>query len=296
MHRADLEEMAQRLEASGDYRVLRRIKRRETATPIQDGDSKVGIVLDVETTGLDIRKSEVVELAMVPFSFSKDGLILSVGEGLSQLNQPSEPIRREITELTGISDETVAGKKLNVTEIELLAATASIIVAHNAQFDRPFAERVSPLFKEKPWACSMRGVPWRDEGIEGRRLGDLLSRFGMFFDGHRAEEDCLATIELLEVVLPKSGKTGLQALLEKARVPTYLISVVGAPFEKKDVLKARGYRWNVSGSNISRAWSIEVLEDEIEPELAFLEKAIMGKPMNFPIQRITAYERFSLSM
>jgi len=42
-------------------------------------------------------------------------------------------------------------------------------------------------------------------------------RHGLFFDGHRAEEDCRAGIEVLCRTLPHSGRTGLAVLLESAR-------------------------------------------------------------------------------
>lgn len=52
----DLSRMAQALETSGDYRVLRRLVPRDVITPIPaDHPIKVGILLDVETTGLDTK-------------------------------------------------------------------------------------------------------------------------------------------------------------------------------------------------------------------------------------------------
>jgi DNA polymerase III subunit epsilon len=35
-------------------------------------------------------------------------------------------------------------------------------------------------------------VPWAEEGLRSRSLGYLLYRFGWFFDGHRAMNDCRA--------------------------------------------------------------------------------------------------------
>src|SRR5882672_11406405 len=64
----DLAAMAQTLEQSGDYRVLRRLPLREHfSTPTEL--AKVGILFDVETTGLDTASDEVVELGMVKFSY-----------------------------------------------------------------------------------------------------------------------------------------------------------------------------------------------------------------------------------
>jgi len=57
--------MAEALSRSTDYRVLRRVVPRTTFTPSVGEGTKTGILLDTETTGLDPRKDEVIELGMV---------------------------------------------------------------------------------------------------------------------------------------------------------------------------------------------------------------------------------------
>jgi DNA polymerase-3 subunit epsilon len=64
----ELAEMAQLLVASGQYRVQRRLETRTAVSPPADVALKTAIFLDVETTGLDPSKDEVIELAMVPFT------------------------------------------------------------------------------------------------------------------------------------------------------------------------------------------------------------------------------------
>jgi DNA polymerase-3 subunit epsilon len=61
----DLEQLAQALERSDDYRVLRRLKPRQAFHPSENEPTKRAILLDVETTGLDTMRDEVVELGMV---------------------------------------------------------------------------------------------------------------------------------------------------------------------------------------------------------------------------------------
>src|SRR5665647_920184 len=73
----DLAAMAHTLEASGEYRVLRRLAfRQHFSTPTEL--TKVGILFDVETTGLDTASDEVVELGMVKFSYHPDGTVAAV--------------------------------------------------------------------------------------------------------------------------------------------------------------------------------------------------------------------------
>ena len=64
----------------------------------------------------------------------------------------------------------VAGKRIDPNEVAHAAAPASLVVAHNAAFDRRFLERFCETFNTKPWACSMSEVDWAAEGYEGSKL------------------------------------------------------------------------------------------------------------------------------
>ena len=61
--------MAEALAKSSDHRVLRRLVRREAFTPSDEQVTKTGILIDVETTGLDQHEDEVIELGMVKFDY-----------------------------------------------------------------------------------------------------------------------------------------------------------------------------------------------------------------------------------
>ena len=250
--------------------------------------------LDVESTGLDIRDSEIIELAITPFEYGMDGRIISVGQPLHQFNEPADTLTPEIAAITGLTDELLAGHRLDIPAIEAFVERADFLLAHNAAFDRPFVERISSIFAAKPWGCTMCDVPWSGEGFEGRRLSDLLSGFHYFFDAHRAVDDCEAGIALLTMKLPKSGDRVLIRILKAARQPTWRIFADAAPFETKDVLKRRGYKWNGDRAMGPRAWWKDVPSNLVDTEVDFLRSEIFRSPVQLPMVEITAFQRYSI--
>ena len=288
-----LEAAAALLEVSQNYRVLRRLQPRKPVTGIPEQDTRLGLFVDVETTGLDPSKDEIIELAMVPFRYSLDGIIVDVGEPFDRLREPSAPIPVSLTALTGITDAMVAGQRIDQEEVTQFALSAAVVIAHNAAFDRKFLERFCPSFSFKPWACSMSEIDWAAEGFEGTKLAYLAVGCGFFYDRHRAANDCLAAVEVLSRALPKSGVNALAHLLARARLPTWRIWAEGSPFEFKDQLKSRGYRWSGEENGRSRAWYIDFADEQREAELAFLKKEIYQRDVDLKSSRITAYERFS---
>jgi len=291
-----LEGIARTLTASGWYRVARRFQPRSRYAEYDGAITKTALYVDVETTGLDRASDAIIEFAAVPFRYGvEDGEIYDVGEGLSFLEDPRCPIPDAITELTGITEEMVRGKRIDDARVAALLAEASLIVAHNASFDRPFIERRLPAFATKPWACSCKEVPWREHGCSGTKLEYiLLTMAGEFFDAHRAVDDCRVGIH----VLASRGPTGalpFAQLLESARRPTCRVWAVGSPFQCKERLKTSGYRWNDGNDGRPKAWYTDVTEPDLERELAWLEENVYGgNSESCIVERLTAFERYSV--
>lgn len=103
----------------------------------------------------------------------------------------------------------------------------------------------------------------------------------------------LAAIGLLALPLPVTGCIGLNKLLENACKPTWRIWAENSPFDLKDVLKPRGYRWNPDGTPFPKAWFIDVSDDDREAELNFLLKEIYQREIQLFTRKIDAFNRFS---
>src|SRR6201987_1656465 len=256
--------------------------------------AKAAILIDGETTGLDQRKDEVIELGMVKFDYLPDDRVAGLRDVFSSFNEPSEAIPSEITALTGITNEMGAGQHIDEAAVSSLADEAVIDIAHNASSDRKFAERYWPIFQRKAWGCSATEVEWRKHGFEGSRLGYLLNGAGFFHQAHRAVDDCHALLEILSVKLPTTGTSALAVLLERARKKTMRLWAEQSPFDLKDLLKRRGYRWSDGSDGRPRSWYVDLDESRLDEEIAFLKTEIYLRDVEPSVQTLTAFDRFSV--
>jgi DNA polymerase-3 subunit epsilon len=290
---SDFGAMAELLQKSEDYRVLRRLKPRTIVTSDDGLPTKTGVLLDVETTGLNSRHDEVIELGMVKFTYLPDGTIVRVVDTFSSFREPSVAIPQEVVELTGITDEIVRGQKIDSNSVEAFVDGAVIVTAHNASFDRKFCERYWPIFAQRAWACSANEIDWRANGFAGSRLAYLLAGVGLFHQAHRAVDDCHAMLEILASELPKTKQPALASLLEHARRKTVRIWAEQSPYELKDELKKRKYRWGDGSDGGPRAWYVDVDEDKHTDELNYLKGSIYLREVELRTQAITAMDRYS---
>lgn len=292
-----LEAMAQRLEQDPDFRVLRRL------VPITDfGPPSTAsqapahmlrvLVLDTETTGLSHRTDKIIELAMLLVQVDPGtGLPLGPVEIFEGFEDPGMPIPPVAQAVTGISDEMVAGQRLDDALVQAMVARADLIVAHNAGFDRPFVEARFPGFAAKAWACSFADIDWKAAGAGSAKLSALAQDQGWFFEAHRAQVDCHALLQVLARPVGGGDATGLSQLITAASRPSYKLRATGSPFESKDQLKSRGYRWDAD----AKVWFCTVGDtDRLDAELAWLKTEVYGsRSARVEIEALDSQVRYS---
>ncbi|MBB4952230.1 DNA polymerase-3 subunit epsilon [Agrobacterium vitis] len=287
------DDMVRHLSESGRYRILKKLVPRKIASVLRPQYPLKGIILDTETTGLNAAKDEIIEIGVIAFTFDATGGIGDITALYGGLRQPSLSIPAEITRLTGITDDMVAGQTLDMAALEALIEPADLLIAHNAGFDRPFCEALSPLFSRKAWACSNVQVDWASRGYEGTKLGYLIGQAGYFHDGHRAVDDCFALLEVLARKVEGSESTAFAELYQASQRASVRIFAQNSPFEMKDHLKARGYRWSDGSDGRPKSWWIEIPDQALEDELHYLRSEVYRYTDADPlIKRLTAFDRF----
>lgn len=284
--------MAATLDRHPDYRVLRRLVPIRHFERTAQGPLVRVLVLDTETTGLDHSRDKIIELALLRVDVdTATGLPVGEVAVYDGLQDPGMAISKEIEAITGITNAMVRGQQLDLVKIAALLEGAEMVIAHNAGFDRPFCEARFPEFAHLPWGCSFADIDWKKEGFGSAKLEYLALAKGWFYDAHRAEVDCHALLAVLTEPLPTCAQTGLASIIAASRRPSYRLQANNAPFEAKDVLKARAYRWNAE----QKVWHTR-LDDEVQltAELAWLKASVYGgRPARVQVEKLDAGVKYS---
>ena len=290
-------EAIQHLEQSDQYRVIQRLHAPDRYCQGKPATPRIGIVIDTETTGLDANTDSIIELGFVAFSYDAgSGLIYDILHTYDAFEDPGKPLSDIVKQITGITDAMVAGQHLDDADANAWLEKADLIIAHNAAFDRQMLERRLPIVCKANWACTFNDIPWQDEDISSLKLDYIAYKMGYFFDGHRAVNDAQATLHLLTKPLPCSRKLTMITLLSNARASSHRFFAIRAPFDKKDDLKARGYRWmpDFVHNGKKGVWSKSVADSEASAEAQWLTDSIYtGKPLQFMEKKVLATDRYS---
>ncbi len=171
------------------------------------------VVFDIETTGFNPLKEDLLEIGAVKY---QNGVIK---EEFSSLIRPAKAISDEIQKLTGISPEMVADAPL--PEEVLLKfkefSAGSVLVAHNARFDVRFiTAKYQQLFQEKPALVYLdtlglaRSV-WPN--FKSYRLNTVAKELGIKLQNHhRATDDAQCAADILWKAMEKISDRNFERL------------------------------------------------------------------------------------
>lgn len=152
------------------------------------------VVVDIETTGLDPRFDEIIELAAIKYENNTEV------DRFQSLVKPEYGISEFITELTGITEDMLADAP-SVSSVlpDFRAFTGnSIIIGHNVNFDINFIydfsahQSLSPFTND--FVDTMRLSRRLYKDMPNHKLQSLVSYLGIGDTvEHRALADCIST-------------------------------------------------------------------------------------------------------
>ena len=96
-----------------------------------------GIILDVETTGLDCNQDKIIEIAVLKFCLKSHKII----ELYSELEDPKVALKEEIKKITHLDDDLLQGRTIDCKKVRSDLKGSHLVIAHNMEFDRSFASK-----------------------------------------------------------------------------------------------------------------------------------------------------------
>ena len=154
------------------------------------------VVFDLETTGLDSAKHEIIEIGAVRVNRDSDA-----HETFQALVKPKRKVSKKITEITNITQEMLDkdGQSLSSAIAEFISfAGDHRLVSFNAEFDMAFlhnAASQSGLTIGNRTSCALKMARRAWPGRRSYRLVDLAKDGGLSITGaHRALHDCRLTM------------------------------------------------------------------------------------------------------
>ena len=209
------------------------------------------LILDTETTGLDPRQHQCIEVGAVLFDVPRRAVLSQISFLLPCDQNPARSVNGIDPEVSRLPQPWPQALEC----FEAMLAAADVVLAHNAAFDRQwFGQGPLPAI-DKPWLCSMEDLRWPAE----RQLRatpsvrDLALAYGVpVWAAHRALTDCIYLAQVFERC-PELERL-LQAGLEPRRLYRARLS-----YEERHKAREAGFRWN---EPISGAWSRRLSEQE----------------------------------
>ena len=162
-------------------------------------EEKIYCSLDIETSGFDPLKDEVLEVGMVVFKVIGEDKKIQVIEEWTQVFKPTKPVEAKILGLTGIKQEELDNAPLFgefKDEIQSKLSDA-VIVGHNVIFDIKFLESLGIKFSGQV-IDTLELVQWILPTHHSYNLENLMHYFGISHkNAHRALADAKACLEVL---------------------------------------------------------------------------------------------------
>jgi DNA polymerase-3 subunit alpha (Gram-positive type) len=178
------------------------------------------VVFDIETTGLSILNSKIIELAGVKM---REGKVIDKFETFIN---PHEPIPFNIQQLTNITDDMVKdAPELEPKLREFVAFVGdAVLVAHNARFDIGFVQanlkKIGMPELQNPVLDTLEMVRMLHPTLKNHRLNTLAEKYRVSLENHhRAVDDAAALGGILFGLIADAkqrGITGLHQLNEHA--------------------------------------------------------------------------------
>ena len=158
------------------------------------------VLLDVETTGLDFNKNELLEIGLI--KVEKDSVI----DERDYLLKPLGGIPKKIELLTGITEKEVNANSIAIEQAlkqTMEFIKGNVIIGYNVNFDCMFLKKACDKHKVK---CTIRKIKdvenlavQKLKDVQDYKLETVANKLGIQTkQSHRALDDCRLTLDVMK--------------------------------------------------------------------------------------------------
>jgi DNA polymerase III subunit epsilon len=246
-----LEAEACRLEASGRYRVYRRLEDVHIEVEaIRDGGPLIALIhgRTLDERGRRMSPPDVVA-ALATCGEKSIGRIVAVmrSSRRKSLGQGSLPF-------PGASAEAQDPPGFDLADVQTRIVCA---VSHDPTF-RSAASAAFPWLDGMPWASS-RDVDWVSLGSASSSLADILATLGLYGDLDKPVVGCHA---LATILMPNRWRSDVEPPLAQLRrnldMRKVRVLATGRTWELRDAFRSRGWRWSDGTRGTVKGWTVVV--------------------------------------
>lgn len=169
------------------------------------------VIFDTETTGLDFARDEIIEFSAAVLEVQDGQAVLTREYDNLVALTPGNTIPYEIQKLTGITPADVAQrgipKEQLCADIAQIFAGNTLLLAYNAHFDLSF---LFYLLLRSGDISALKGkdkldllTVYKDRRPYPHKLCNAIDAYGLsgkVVNSHRAIDDCLATVAVMEAM------------------------------------------------------------------------------------------------
>ena len=208
-------------------------------------------LLDTETSGIDPATSKTIEVAVMLYDLQYAQPVVSFASLIRADSNEAESINGIPPAMLG---EARAADEV-WRAVRWVIAPATVIIAHNAEFDRQFCPDLGPV-----WVCSENDIRWPGRARGGSLVHLALSLGLGVAHAHRA----MADVDTLARILTRLAEKGhaLEPIIRQAMRPKFLFYAM-VPYEKRQLCKDHGFRWDEAkhGKNWFRRMPLEDVKE-----------------------------------
>ena len=225
------------------------------------------LIVDTETTGLDPKQHQLIEVAGVLFD-TAIGAVVECRSALVEADDNPAVHINQIPPMLLSKGWALPRNEAVQCIVELYELAKQVeptdthyIVAHNAAFDRKWL----PELAEAPWLCTLKDVDWgRLPGGRGP-LASLALAYGVgVVRAHRALEDCLTLAAIFERIYELEGG-GLDRWITEAISPKVEL-IAKVSYDDRQLAKDAGFTWD----GTRKVWCRDVRAVAVESFVARL--------------------------